>query len=157
MRSDAGAKQRDELALFHCLAPPGLPTERNSTPGTAALRDFEPVDVADGSNSALGRCPLNVRITPESGRVADIRGRLKSAKSRREHMQRRAVLFDHLISAGEHRGCHFDAGCLCRLEVDTSSYSTAPVGRPASHLLKCEYLRQLVEYRSIVSDRHNWQ
>jgi hypothetical protein len=26
-----------------------LPNERNSTQGTAALRDFEPVDVADGS------------------------------------------------------------------------------------------------------------
>jgi hypothetical protein len=53
MPSDAGAKQQDELALFHCLAPPGLPTERNSTPGTAALRDFEPLDVADGSNRVM--------------------------------------------------------------------------------------------------------
>ena len=33
----------------------------------------------DSTNSALGRCPLNVRITPESGRVADIGGRLRSA------------------------------------------------------------------------------
>ena len=43
-----------------------LPNERNSTQGTAALRDFEPVDVADGSNSALGRSRLNVRIPPKA-------------------------------------------------------------------------------------------
>ena len=32
------------------------------------------------SNSALGRCRLNVRIAPEGGGKADIDGRLKSAK-----------------------------------------------------------------------------
>jgi hypothetical protein len=36
-----------------------------------------------GLNSALGQCPLNVRITPESDRIADIRGRRKSAKLRK--------------------------------------------------------------------------
>jgi len=39
-------------------------------------------------------------------------------KSRREQMQRRAVLFDHLISAGEQRGWHSEAECFCRLELD---------------------------------------
>src|SRR5262245_39927369 len=43
------ADQRDELAPFHCPMPPVLPKERNSTHGAAALRDFEPVNVADGS------------------------------------------------------------------------------------------------------------
>jgi hypothetical protein len=34
-----------------------------------------------GPNSVLGRCSLNFRITPESGRIADIAGRLKSARN----------------------------------------------------------------------------
>jgi hypothetical protein len=37
-----------------------------------------------------------------------------SAKTRREQMQRRAVLFDHR----EQRRWHFEAECFCRLEVD---------------------------------------
>jgi hypothetical protein len=47
-RCCCAAKQRDEIAPFHCPVPPVLPNERNSTQGTAALRDFEPVYVADG-------------------------------------------------------------------------------------------------------------
>ena len=47
-------------------------------PGTFALRTR---DVGSGS-SALGRCRLNVWITPETDRLTDISGRLKSARSR---------------------------------------------------------------------------
>src|SRR5262249_17914761 len=53
-------EQRDELAPFHCPVPPVFPNERNSTQGTAALRDFEPVDgsygpVASHRNAADAR------------------------------------------------------------------------------------------------------
>ena len=61
-----------------------------------------PADVADGSNPVLRGCRLNVRITPESGRIADIGGCLKCAISGREQMQQGAVLFDHLVGNGEH-------------------------------------------------------
>jgi hypothetical protein len=47
------AQQSDELASFHCPAPPVLPNERNSTQGTVALPDFDPVYVADGSKSVF--------------------------------------------------------------------------------------------------------
>jgi hypothetical protein len=43
------AEQGCELAPFHCSVPPVLPTKENSTQGTAALRDFEPIDVRYGS------------------------------------------------------------------------------------------------------------
>jgi hypothetical protein len=43
------AEQRDEVSPFHCPVPPVLPNERNSIQGTAALRDFEQANVADGS------------------------------------------------------------------------------------------------------------
>jgi hypothetical protein len=36
-------ERRPYLPPFHCPVPPVLPNERNSTQGTAALRDFEPV------------------------------------------------------------------------------------------------------------------
>src|SRR5262249_39144437 len=47
------AEKRDELAAFHCSVPPVLSNERNSTQGTVALRDFDPVYVADGSKSVV--------------------------------------------------------------------------------------------------------
>src|SRR5262249_20843157 len=37
------AEQRYELAPFHCPIAPVLPSERNSTPRAAALRDFRPL------------------------------------------------------------------------------------------------------------------
>ena len=44
----------------------------------------EPPNVSVGSNSALGRCRLNVRITPRSGHVADIPDRQVRANKYRE-------------------------------------------------------------------------
>jgi hypothetical protein len=49
---------------------------------SGGLRDFDPAHDRSGSESALRRCPLNVRFAPESGRVADIGRRLKRANSR---------------------------------------------------------------------------
>jgi hypothetical protein len=50
--------------------------------------------------SALGRCRLNVRITPGSGRRADIGGRQRSANSGREQVQQNP---DHLVGEREQR------------------------------------------------------
>src|SRR5262249_55594899 len=43
------AEQRHELAPFHCPIAPVLPSERNSTPRAAALRDFRPLNDRYGS------------------------------------------------------------------------------------------------------------
>jgi hypothetical protein len=79
------AEQRDELATFHCPVPAVLPTRKDSTPRlrqeTAALRDFDPAYDRSGSDSVIRRCRLDVRFAPESGRVADVGARLKSANS----------------------------------------------------------------------------
>jgi hypothetical protein len=61
-----------------------------------------------GSNSAIRLSRLYVRFASESGRTADISGRLKCA--RRQHMQRsKAVSFDHLVGPGEQRRRDFEA------------------------------------------------
>jgi hypothetical protein len=71
------------------------------------VRDFDPANVRLGSKAALWPCRLNVRISPESGRIADIGGLLKSAISCREQMQQTCAenpdLLDHLIGAGKQR------------------------------------------------------
>src|SRR5262245_13799423 len=64
---------------------------RVSTQETAELRDFDPVYVGSGSKSVIRRCPLNVRITLNNGRRADIGSRPKSATTGREQMQQHAV------------------------------------------------------------------
>jgi hypothetical protein len=63
-------------------------------------------------------CLLNVRITPESRRRADIDGRLKSAISGREQSQQNLRLFDHLVGAAEQRERKDNAERLSGLEVD---------------------------------------
>jgi hypothetical protein len=62
--------------------------------------------------------PRHISTLPESGRIADIGGCLKCAKSRREQMQRRAVLFDHLVSAGEQRRWNVEAKSPRGLEIN---------------------------------------
>src|SRR5215831_6064020 len=49
------AEHCDELAPFHCPVPPVLPNKRNSTRGTAALRDFNPGYHRQGVNAAARR------------------------------------------------------------------------------------------------------
>src|SRR5262249_6176973 len=46
------AKQRDELAAFHCSVPLVLPNKRNSTQGTAGLRDFSRAYARFGARAA---------------------------------------------------------------------------------------------------------
>lgn len=55
------------------------------------------------SNSALGRCRLNVRITPESGRVADMPDRQVRA-NRTQAPQQPTSPTDHLVGASERVG-----------------------------------------------------
>jgi hypothetical protein len=87
-----------------------------------SCRKVASADVGVGSNSALGRCRPNVRITPESGRVADISGRLKSANNGRERvqqwMQPEGQLLDHLVGAGEKHRRNVQAERLGGPEVD---------------------------------------
>ena len=54
------ADERDEVAPFHCPMPPVLPTERIAhlgPAGGAALRDFDPAYVADGSHPRIAQRP----------------------------------------------------------------------------------------------------
>jgi hypothetical protein len=61
------------------------------------------LDVRSGSNTALGRCRLNVRITPESGRVADTPDRQVRA-NRTQAPQQPTSPTDHLVGASEQGG-----------------------------------------------------
>jgi len=61
------------------------------------------LDVRSGSNTALGRCRLNVRITPESGRVADTPDRQVRA-NRTQAPQQPTSPTDHLVGASERVG-----------------------------------------------------
>ena len=70
------AEQRDEFALFHCLTPPVLPTEKDSTSvrrETTALRDFNSAYVGSGSKPVklkASRCfPLFVHERTLAGAV----------------------------------------------------------------------------------------
>jgi len=56
-----------------------------------------------GSNTALGRCRLNVRITPESGRLADMPDRQVRA-NRTQAPQQPTSPTDHLVRASERVG-----------------------------------------------------
>ena len=55
------------------------------------------------SNTALGRCRLDVRITPESGRVADMPDREVRA-NRTQAPQQPTSPTDHLVGASEREG-----------------------------------------------------
>ena len=61
---------------------------------------------------------VRVRFTSDCSRSGASGEPPVGAKSRREQMQRRAVPFDHLISAVEQRRWHFEAECFCRPKVD---------------------------------------
>jgi hypothetical protein len=73
--------------------------------------------------SALGRCRLNVRITPGSGRRADIGGRQRSARSGREQMQQSMgawtpELLDQLVREDEQPRRYFNPERLGSSEID---------------------------------------
>jgi hypothetical protein len=87
-RGRGTAEQRDEIAPFHCPMPPVLPTERIAhlgPAGGAALRDFEPVYVADGSIATevaeatpecMSALPPKLECAPGAGQfeVSDLTG-----------------------------------------------------------------------------------
>ena len=70
--------------------------------------------------------PHIVRITPESGRVALISGRLRCAITGREQSQQDPRLFDHLVGADEQGRRDGDAERLGGLEVQKQFRFTSP-------------------------------
>jgi hypothetical protein len=64
---------------------------------------------------------IDVRFTPDATKLLRSSEMTRCAKSRREQMQRRAVLFDHLVGAGEKHRRHFQAECVRSFEVDDES------------------------------------
>src|SRR5262249_31824846 len=94
-RRGAAEQQSDALAPFHRPVPPVLRTKGIAHTGTAALRDFEPVDVADGSKSARasrGAAAAHVRFAPIATRLVRCGSPPLCAISRREQMQQIALL-----------------------------------------------------------------
>ena len=87
-----------------------------------------------GPDSALLRCPLNVRFAHESGRIADIGGCLKCAKTSCEQSQQPAQLFDHLVGAGEQYRWNVDAERLGGLQVDDEIELGGPQDRQVGRL-----------------------
>ena len=73
-------------------------------------------DVRNGSHSALGRCRLNVRITPESGRVADMPDRQVRA-NRTQAPQQPTSPTDHLVGASERVGRISDRAALAAVRL----------------------------------------
>jgi len=106
------ARQGTDGRTLPCLQPSNWPATWGR-PGTAIKPVFEPNQPAVsiprsvigrfGSNTALGRCRLNVRITPESGRVADMPDRQVRA-NRTQAPQQPTSPTDHLVGASERVG-----------------------------------------------------
>src|SRR5262249_23693315 len=77
-RCRCAAEQRDEIAPFHCPVPPVLPNKRNSTRGTAALRNFNLPFVRFGSFASdrhapdLGGMSASPRKRTNSGQFRDV-------------------------------------------------------------------------------------
>jgi hypothetical protein len=63
-----------------------------------------------GSDSALGRCRLNVRIAPQSGRIADIPDRQVRAISRQS--------FNQSVRTQHEPSRYFVVDPFCRFEID---------------------------------------
>jgi hypothetical protein len=84
-------------------------------------------DVADGSHSVLGRCRLNVRITPKSNHVRDIPDRQFGART-----GSRPASLDHLVGRGQETGGTVRASAFAVLRLTTSEYAVgACTGRSA--------------------------
>jgi hypothetical protein len=87
-----------------------------------AQQQFATAEVGLGQNQQSSERGNVFRFAPERGHTADIGGRLKSAKTGREHMQQttcaNARLLDHLVSEAEQRWRHFETNRLCGPEVD---------------------------------------
>jgi hypothetical protein len=71
-----------------------------------------------GQTRVIWRGLLNVRITPKSGRGADISGRLKCAITSCEQMQQVAPLFDDFVGSREQCSRHFEAERFGGLDVE---------------------------------------
>jgi hypothetical protein len=69
-------------------------------------------NVAYGSNATEMGCPRDVRFPPDSDQTADM------ASGPVRAMNRHALLFNHLVGAGEDRRWDGEAQCLRGLEVD---------------------------------------
>jgi hypothetical protein len=115
------AEKRYELTPFQLTKLHPLPLAelrqigQDRVRGPAASQEFALAEDRNGSNPVLRGCRLNVRITPESGRRADIDGRPRSAITGREQMHQPGTLFDRLVGDGKQRRRHIDAQQFCRM------------------------------------------
>jgi hypothetical protein len=66
-------------------------------------RTIAPLMTGSGPNPVFRRYPLNVRITPKSGRVVDIPERQVCARTCRKQSQQNPRLFDQLVGAQQER------------------------------------------------------
>jgi hypothetical protein len=106
----AAAPKRDERTPFHCQVPPALLNKRNSTPGTAALRDFNSPyvglgSIASGRYFARGRGMSASRL--KADKEASMALSLLCAISRREQVRQHSLwnqgLLDYLVGTREQR------------------------------------------------------